>query len=89
MILWIVAHLGWIWPALLLSWILSFALFETIALMNKGLTLSMFTWQVSEAWPPIIWLCGVLVGGLAVHFWWHWNPPTTGQLGGVAGMLKR
>lgn len=85
MIAWIVAHLVWIWPILLASWVVSFAIFETIALMNNGLTLSMFTWHVSEAWPPIIWICGVLVGGLAVHFWWHWNPPSTGQLGGGGG----
>jgi hypothetical protein len=86
---WIVQHLSIIWPALLLSWVLSFAIFETVALTHNGLTLSMFTWQVSEAWPPIIWLCGVLVGGLAVHFWWHWNPPSSGQLGPVARMMGR
>ena len=81
----IVAHLVWIWPALLLSWVLSFAFFETVALMRGGLTLSMFTWHVSEKWPLIIWLCGVLAGGLAVHFWWHWAPPSNGQLGGMGG----
>lgn len=79
---WIVNHLVWIWPILLLSWIVEFALFEGIALGKGGLTLSMFTWHVSEKWPPIIWICGVLVGGLSVHFWWRWSPPTIGQLGG-------
>lgn len=82
---WIVAHLVYIWPALLASWVLSFAIFETIALTHKGLTLSMFTWHVSEAWPLIIWIMGALAGGLAVHFFWHWAPPTIGQLGGTGG----
>lgn len=74
-----------VWVCWLVSFILTFGIFETWALLTKGLTLSMFTWHVSEQWPPIIWLCGVLAGGLAVHFWWHWNPPTTGQLGGTGG----
>lgn len=75
----IVRALPWIWPLVLLSWIVSFAFFEIVALRYGGLTLSMFTWQLSEKWPPIIWLAGVLAGGLAVHFWWHWAPP--GNLG--------
>ena len=82
MIQWIVDHLVYIWPLLLLSWIIEFAVFESIALAKNGLTLSMFTWHLSERWPLIIWICGVLVGGLAVHFWWRWAPPSIGQLGG-------
>lgn len=82
---WIVSHLVWVWPLLLLSWIAEFAFFEGLALSRGGLSLSMFTWHVSENWPPIIWICGALCGGLAVHFWWHWNPPSIGQLGGAGG----
>jgi hypothetical protein len=85
MIDWIVSHLVYIWPAWLISFVLVFAFFETVALAKNGLTLSMFTWHVSEAWPPIIWVCGVIVGGLTVHFWWHWAPPSSGQLGGTGG----
>ena len=82
---WIADRLAWVWPAWLLFLVASFAVFEGIALAYKGLTLSMFTWHLSEEWPPLIWLCGVLVGGLAVHFWWHWSPPSIGQLGGTGG----
>lgn len=82
---WIVSHLAQIWTAWLCSFVGLFALFETIALMHKGLTLSMYTWIVSEHWPPIIFICGFLAGGLCVHFWWHWNPPSIGTLGGVNG----
>lgn len=42
MVAWIARHLRYIWPALLMSWVLSFAIFETIALTRDGLTLSMF-----------------------------------------------
>lgn len=80
------SHWGQIvWVCWLILFIVTFAIFETWALLTNGLTLSMFTWHVSEEWPPIIWLCGVLAGGLAVHFWWHWAPPTIGQLGGTGG----
>ncbi len=85
MMAWIVNHLAAIWTAWLVSFVGIFAIFEAIALLNKGLTLSMYTWHASEEWPPLIWLCGVLAGGLAVHFWWHWNPPSIGQLGGTGG----
>lgn len=82
---WIVRHLKYIWPAVLGSWVFSFAFFETVALSHNGLSLSRFVWNVSEAWPPIIMIFGALVGGLTVHFWWHWNPPSTGVLGGKGG----
>ncbi len=85
MVGWMSDHLIWIWPALLLSWVVEFAIFEGIAVYKDGLTLSMFTWHLSEKWPLIIWLCGVLVGALAVHFWWHWAPPDLGQLDGTGG----
>jgi hypothetical protein len=74
-----------VWTAWLVSLVVSFAVFETWALLTKGLTLSMFTWIASEHWPPIIFICGLLAGGLAVHFWWHWAPPSIGPLGGTGG----
>ena len=78
-------NMVWVWTGWLVLLVLTFAVLEGIALARGGLTLSMYTWHLSEQWPPIIWLCGVLAGGLAVHFWWHWAPPSTGQLGGTGG----
>ena len=78
---------GWIilWTAWLLFFVASFAVFETWAMSTGGTSLSLFTWQISQAWPPLIWLLGVVAGGLAVHFWWHWSPPNDGSLGGTGG----
>jgi hypothetical protein len=78
-------HGAIVWTAWLVGFVASFAVFETWALLTKGLTLSMFTWVLSENWPPIIFICGLLAGGLAVHFWWHWAPPSIGPLGGAGG----
>ena len=64
-----VAWLSWI-----LSIIVTFALLESYALARNKLTLSRLTYNISEAWPPIIFTLGVVVGGLVVHFWWHWCP---------------
>ena len=72
-----------VWTAMLLlplvGWVSAFAYFEGLALRSGGLTLSMYIWKVSEAWPlfPFVLglMMGLVVGGLSVHFWWHWLPP--------------
>lgn len=75
-----------VWTGWLLSLIVSFAVLEGWAIHSGGITLSRFTAVVSQAWPMLPWLCGVIVGGLAVHFWWHWDPhlaPPGGESLGV------
>jgi hypothetical protein len=69
--------LWWAW--VLVSVFGTFAIFETLALQTGGLSLSMFTWQLGAKFPLAIFafglVIGLLVGGLAVHFYWHWLPP--------------
>ena len=60
----------WIWTGWLLSLIGSFAVLEGVAIAKGGVTLSHFVWVTSKEWPMLPWVGGVLVGGLAVHFWW-------------------
>ena len=64
-----------IWTAFLLGFIILFGVFETWALMTGGTTLSRYTYEVTKAWPPMIFILGFVSGGLCVHFWWHWSPP--------------
>lgn len=64
-----------LWTLWLLALIASFALFEGAALYSHGLTLSSYVWGLTEAWPPLPYVAGMVSGGLAVHFWWHWLPP--------------
>lgn len=64
----------WIWLAWILLLIVSFAIIEGIAIARGKTTLSRFTMVCTTAFPPLIYLLGVLSGGLAVHFWWHWCP---------------
>ena len=64
----------WIWSIWLLLIVVSFAALEGLA-WQHGETLSRFIWNLSEEWPLFIWIAGVISGGLAVHFWWHWSPP--------------
>jgi hypothetical protein len=60
-----------IWSGWLLSLIGSFAFLEGYALYRAdGITLSRFVWIVSEDWPPFIYVCGLVVGFLAAHFFW-------------------
>lgn len=63
-----------IWTGWLLILVASFSVLEGYALSSHGISLSRFTAIISQQWPPFPWLCGVIVGFLACHFWWHWDP---------------
>lgn len=64
----------WVWSGWLVFLVLSFAVFEAWALAHHQLTLSQYTYDLSKAWPLLPFVAGMLSGGLAVHFWWHWLP---------------
>jgi len=66
---------NWIWTSWLSFLIASFAVFETYAIRTGRTTLSRYTWNAFQAWPPIAVIFGMVFGGLAVHFFWHWCPP--------------
>lgn len=65
----------WIWAAFLIAWIVLFAVIEALAFASGGTTLSRFIWEVSQSWPLLPVIYGAVLGGLAVHLWWHWSPP--------------
>lgn len=62
------------WTVYLLAVIAAFAVMEGYALRTNRTTLSRYVWKASQAWPLLPFVVGVVVGGLAVHFWWHWCP---------------
>lgn len=64
-----------IWTGWLLFVVGSFGLIEGLAIHYHTTTLSRFTWEITEAWPLLPAVYGIIFGGLAVHFWWHWSPP--------------
>jgi hypothetical protein len=64
----------WLWSLWLLAMIASFAAFEGFALATDRTTLSRFVVNATRAWPPIPFVFGLIVGGLATHFFWHWCP---------------
>lgn len=63
-------NMGIVWTVWLVLIVISFAGWETYALMNNRTTLSRWVWTVSKNWPPFPWVAGVLTGFLAAHFWW-------------------
>ena len=63
------------WTTWIIVIALSFAALETYALVRNKLTLSRYTYNLTASWPLAIFLLGLLAGGLAVHFWWHFCPP--------------
>jgi predicted permease len=53
-----------------------FAYFEARAFRypQRQFTLSHWIFTIGSTWPLSIFLMGMLCGGLAVHFFWHWCP---------------
>lgn len=75
--------LNWPWLVLAVFALLWFTYFEYAAFKHpeRNNTLSHFVYTIGQAFPLSIFLYGMLVGGLAVHFFWHWCPainPTGG-----------
>lgn len=65
----------WIWVALVTIPVVIGAILEGCALSDpEGLTFSQFVANLSYSWPPIIFLCGLVVGMFVTHFWWPWVP---------------
>ena len=66
--------MGYVWTVWLASLAGSFWALESYAIRHDYPTLSQFIADINKAWPLTSTLFGVLMGGLAVHFFWHWNP---------------
>lgn len=64
----------WIWLGLGIFFIVGFAFFESSAINNDGLTLSRLIYDANQAWPITSVIFGAVFGGLAVHFFWQWDP---------------
>lgn len=61
------------WTAFLLLTAVVFTILESAGWKSSN-TLSRFIYTIGAKWPLSIFLWGLLAGGLAVHFWWHWSP---------------
>ena len=73
----------WYWAALIIGFAVFFAIGEGFAVITHRFTLSRTIWTWSKHFPLLPWIAGVLVGGLAVHFWWEgaYCAPATPILG--------
>jgi hypothetical protein len=63
----------WIWTVIA---IIAFIIGEKYAFDhgNRQNTLSRWIYDIGKTWPLSIFLMGMMIGGLAVHFFWHWCP---------------
>jgi hypothetical protein len=76
-----------VWPIGIALWLAlgwaAFAWFESRALCHGArkdqVTLSFFVYTIGSKFPLSILLAGLMIGsfigGLGVHFFWHWCPP--------------
>lgn len=73
------------WPfALAFTALVIVGIPEAIALRTRehGITFSRYMWHMHQTvwWWTLTW--GMLIGGLAVHFLWHWCPELGIGIGG-------
>lgn len=75
------------WTLGLIAAIAYFAYFEWRAFQHpeRQNTLSRWIYNIGASWPLSIFLMGMLCGGLAVHFFWHWCP----DVGQGIGLLSQ
>lgn len=62
-----------------MPWLIAAAgllIYEFWALGTKHKTLSRMMYDANNSWPLLSTLVGLVVGGLLVHFFWHWCPGT-------------
>lgn len=79
-----------VWPIWLAAWlalgVITFAYLEHH--FWGRLTLSRFVHETTKRFPLLTFatglFLGLLIGGLGVHFWWHWCP----DLGLGVGLFK-
>lgn len=66
------------WTIFILAFVTILAVMEAYALRKNKTTLSRYVWKASQAWPPLPFVVGAIVGFLACHFWWggivHFDP---------------
>ena len=64
------------WIILTLLAIAVFAYFEWRAFRwpARQDTLSMAIYKCGSKWPTSLVIMGMFIGGLVVHFTWHWDP---------------
>jgi hypothetical protein len=61
--------------------VVAFIVLETIAIKRGKPTLSFEVYSLGKNFPLAIALLGLLLGGLLVHFFWHWCPPGSQSMG--------
>lgn len=65
----------WIWTGFALLFVGAFALLEGLALVDDaGLSLSQWYVNLTQAWPPLKTIIGIVIGILICHFGWWWVP---------------
>lgn len=62
------------WIVWLLFLVISFAIMEGMSIHDNTSTLSRFVWNLTAAFPPIMYIAGFLAGFLCCHFWWLGSP---------------
>lgn len=69
--------MAWEWIIWGLLIIITFWCLEAFAFKHpdREWTLSKSVAYLGQRWPLSIFIQGLVVGGLAVHFFWHWCGP--------------
>ena len=67
-----------------------FTFFEVLGFVRPGKfnTLSHAVYTLGAHWTLAIFIMGMFVGGLAVHFWFHWCPAGSVSSGALDLLMR-
>lgn len=71
------------WPRyLVISLLGGLLVYEVFALSTDHETISRMVHSTTEEWGIFPFVVGTMVGSLATHFWWRWEPRESKKGGG-------
>ena len=65
-----------------------FAIFERRGFLGRNVTLSKFVFDLEKKSAFVGIVMGIFIGGLLVHFFWHWCPDLNAGVGWMSLPLK-
>lgn len=61
-----------VWSAVLIAALMAILGLELYTYLADKTTLSGYVVKLTQVWPLLPFVAGLIIGALATHFWWPW-----------------